>query len=103
MSVEYEAVGGIGIRVPNSFLGAYIYKTDMDESDALNKIGVTYITYGSAYVSGDTKFAWVMPYDKYSECVEHANEWVNELNRKIGNNGKYTKYDLEVISELFIY
>lgn len=104
MRVDYDGVGGVGIRIPDEL----IEKLGNDSEESLSKeeivesIGVEYVTYSDAY-SGRVKYAWVMPETKFSDCVQNAEKWVSELNDKLGDHGKYTNEDLEVISELFIY
>ena len=104
MSVDFDAVGGVGIRVPESILEAVA--NDMDEElvsreDVMESMDVEYITYGNAY-SGVIHYAWVIPSDSMRYCEEHVTEWIDDLNKKLGVCGKYTTNDLEVITETYI-
>ena len=102
MGVDYDAVGGIGIRVTKERLQKLGYnEDDNDVSSFLDDVvGVTYSEYGSCYSENSLEYAWMVPGSKYLECVKNIPEFLKELNDK---NLNVTEEDLEIIEEIFIW
>ena len=101
MGVDYDAVGGIGIRVTDEVLDALGYKDERVEDfldDRLANTSVSYIEFGSCYSKDSIEYALVVEATKYSEIVKSVPKFLEDL-RNLGLN--CSESDLVIISELY--
>ena len=103
MGVDYDAAGGIGIRITPEILEKLGYNEEDDEgiSEFLDnhKLGVLYTSYGDAY-QGEFEYAWIVKCKKYLDVVKNIPEFLSKLNA-VGFN--FTEEDLEAIVEINIW
>ena len=101
MGVDYEASGGIGIRITEDHLKFLGLKEEYSREEFLDNISpVEYTTFGSCYSDNSLEHAWIVPGHKYTDVVKNIPDFLSKLNSKGFN---FTEADLEVIVELYIW
>lgn len=102
MGVDYDASGGIGIRITEEVLSILGYNSDdISIDEFIDSFGITYTSYGNCYTE-EINYAWVMKERNFLKCIEQADDWINELNRALNHKYSLNKEDLEVIVEYCI-
>lgn len=107
MGVDYNGVGGIGIRLNEGMVLKAIereYFTEEDwEEDPIASVevfGILYAQAGSAY-SGKEWFYLFVDGDNLEEVNANREDFLNKINNIFDLN--YTEKDLKVISDLYIW
>ncbi len=107
MGVDYNAVGGIGIRFNEDLQMKAIeleYFTgeewDEDMYSCVDYLDIPYKVAGDTY-NAEYDFYFLVEGNNLKEIVENSESFLQELNKKF--NVEYTQEDLEVISELRIW
>lgn len=105
MSVDYDGVGGVGLRVTDAIVEKLIEHGlfteadyEKDVSSCLEKIKLPYSVYGNAY-SGDIDYALFVKGTKLSEIYENAPKFIARL-EELGISMEAD--DLEVICEGYL-
>jgi|GEM_PF-6478644 len=106
MGVDYNGVGGIGIKVTDDIIcelienGTFIEEDwDDDPDECLNDIGLAYASAGNCY-SGDTYYYWFVSGKNLDEINANANGFIKKLD-DLGI--RVTTKDLMVIEDLHVY
>lgn len=100
MGVDFDAEGGLGIRITKDILDKLHYdeaKEDME--DFIEKQGIPYIHFGS-YYSGEVDYAFVVEGETYKEIKANIPSFIGILQSK---DIHITEDDLELIAELLIW
>ncbi len=105
MSVDYRAVGGLGLRITSAIMDKAVKKGDTSEDigEWLDDAGVDYETAGNAWSSdadAETEFFLMMPQKTLVDAYAKAGGWVQKINDVLSTN--FTVKDIETISELRI-
>jgi len=104
MGVDYDAEGGIGIRITEEHLKILGWNEDYEfsVSEFLDENSpCEYITFGSCYSRSDSiEYAWIVDGRKYLDIVKNVNDFLSKLNSKGFN---FTEDDLELIVELYVW
>ena len=107
MSVDYSAVGGIGIRFnENLQMKAieleYFTEEEWDEDmySCVESLGIMYHTSGNSYNS-EYDFYFLVNGKNLKEVMANSLSFLDKINKKF--IVEYTQEDLEVISELRIW
>jgi len=103
MGVDYNAAGGVGIRISDEILEKLGYNEEEDDSicDFLDNLSlkIPYTSFGDSYQE-EYKYAWIIKGGKYLDVVKNIPEFLSKLNSKGFN---FTEEDLEVIVEIHIW
>ncbi|QDB74096.1 hypothetical protein [Aeromonas phage 4L372D] len=107
MGVDYNGVGGIGVRLSPEMVKTAIEKnmfTEEDwEEDPIASVEVFQILYaqaGSAY-SGKEWFYLFVDGNNLEEINNNSKDFLDKVNKMF--DLKYTEKDLKVISDLYIW
>ena len=105
MSVDYDGVGGIGLRLTEVVIGKLVKhglftkaEFEDDKYNCLEKIGLPFSAYGNAF-SGDTGYVLLVDGSKFSDIYENAPAFIERL-AEIGIVMEAD--DLEVINEIYV-
>lgn len=110
MGIDYEASGGIGIRVSKNFFEEFRlnnqYYGSADNCEIMDKININWIQFGNCF-NGCMPYAWIISSDNFEKCINLAKEWLESLNARLSELtsawGNYRTEDLEVIYEILIW
>lgn len=107
MGVDYNGVGGIGVRLKAEMVQTAINKNLFTEEDweedsiaSVEVFGVPYAQAGSAY-SGKEWFYLFVDGNNLEEVNSNSKSFLDKINELFDLN--YTEKDLEVISDLYIW
>jgi hypothetical protein len=107
MGVDYNAVGGIGIRFNEDLQMKaieleYFTEEEWDEGmySCVESLGIMYHTAGNSYYS-EYDFYFLVNGKNLKEVIDNSLPFLDKINKKF--NVEYTQEDLEVISELHIW
>lgn len=107
MGVDYNGVGGIGIRLKSEMVNTAIEKSMFTEEDweedpiaSVEVFGILYAQAGSAY-SGKEWFYLFVDGNNLEEVNANSKDFLNKINNIFDLN--CTEKDLKVISDLYIW
>lgn len=106
MGVDYEGIGGIGIRLTDDMVDQAVDKGffDHDEWDdcnneCLDKLGILYVGAGCA-LSGEVHYYFMVDGETYKELKDNIPKFVDEYNKIFK---EISEDDLQVISDILMW
>lgn len=107
MGIDYNGVGGIGIRLNDEMIEKVIEKNMFTEEDwdddmygCVDSLGISYSVAGDSYNS-EYEFYYLVKGENLEDINKNKEQFLHEINSKF--NTSYTEKDLKVISELHIW
>ena len=107
MRLDYDGVGGVGIRVTNDHIQTMIDKGlfsreefEEDQSNCMDSLGIPYSCAGSFYQENASYFYFLVKGEILDDVIENKHEFIKSLSY-IGIN--ITDSDLIIISDLMIW
>lgn len=100
MGVDYDGIGGIGVKITDEIVNDLIKSGCIKESGdlCLDNIGISYKTAGCTY-SGDCRYYWIVKGENLYEVNTNSQIFIEKL-KKIGI--EVTTKDLIVIEDICI-
>lgn len=108
MGVDYEGIGGIGIKVNDELVAKIIdlgfftgEDWSKDPQGCMSSLNIPYATAGAGSYGGEDRFYFTISAYTYKQVNENKDDFLHIINSTLQT--EFTEDDLIVISDLYVW